>query len=252
MASVPVFHLQRVYHVGTLDAALRGTLHRSSQEGPCLSVSLCPRSWVEIARLGGSPLFALERDGAAFLDVLAVLRDDELRDVVVRWAESEGLIEFREQWKAWRYDDEIEEWCHFLFDTRQQAEAEIDEFAQGPDGGPAIEVHVGYVATEDLARRLGCGPVDSMFTLDFAAMLWAREAASLCLGRSFDGVWFDEDHAPERSSAPRGGIFPETLSAWTTLPLAWADVDDEEALDTMPEAILLPLAGFLAPDPSPP
>ncbi|MFC6046708.1 hypothetical protein ACFPYM_02535 [Methylobacterium hispanicum] len=250
MPSVPVLSLPRVYHVGTLDPALRGVLHRSSQEGPCLSVSLCPESWVGIARLGGSPLFALERDEAAFLDVLAALRDPELRDVIVRWAESEGLIALREQYKAWRYDDETEEWSHFLFDARQQAEAEVDEFADGPDGGPAVEPHMGHVATEELARRLGCGPVDSLFAIDFAAILWAREAAPHYLGRTLDGVWFAEDYAPERLSAPRGGIFPEILSAWTALPVVWADVDDEEYLEAMPEAVLFPLAGSATPAPS--
>ena len=54
MVDVPVLRLPLVYHVGSLDPSRRGELHRTSQEGPCLSVSLCPGSWAEIARLGGS------------------------------------------------------------------------------------------------------------------------------------------------------------------------------------------------------
>jgi hypothetical protein len=241
MTGVPIIELERVYHVGDLDPALRGSLHRSSQEGPCLSVSLCPEAWIEIARLGGSGLFALERDGAAFLDVHAAMADPVLRDAIVRWAESEGLIVFREQWKAWSFDEETETFNYFVARSREEAEREVDEFACGPDGGPAVELHMGYVATPELGSRLGCGRFDDTFTLDFAAMVWARDAAPNLTGRVLDGVWFREAYAPDHYSAPRGGIFPEALSRWRPLALPSGSVEDEDALDAMPETTLAPL-----------
>ncbi len=240
MTGVPIIVLERVYHVGDLDPAQRGSLHRSSQEGPCLSVSLCPEAWIEIARLGGSGLFAFERSGAAFLDVHAAMADPVLREAIVHWAETEGLIVFREQWKAWSFDEETEEWTHFLVRSREDAEREVDEFARGPDGGPAVELHMGYVATPELGIRLGCGRFDDTFTLDFAAMVWARDAAPNLTGRVLDGVWFREAYAPDHYSAPRGGIFPEALSRWSPIALPSGSVDDEESLDAMPETILAP------------
>jgi hypothetical protein len=239
MTGVPIIELGRVYHVGSLEPALRGSLHRSSQEGPCLSVSLCPDAWTGIARLGGSDLFALERDGGVFLDVHAAMADASLRETIVRWAEAEGLIAFRERWKAWSFDDETEEWTYFTLDSRADAEAEVDEFATGPDGGPAIELSMGYVATEELGRRLGCGRFDDAFTLDFATMAWARDAAPILTGRTFDGVWFREEYAPERLSAPRGGIFPDALPGWTPVALPRSSVDDDDALATMPDTTIL-------------
>lgn len=241
MDGVPVIELDRVYHVGALDPALRGSLHRSSQEGSCLSVSLCPEAWIEIARLGGSDLFALERDGAVFLDVHAAMADPALRDAIVHWAESEGLIVFREQWKAWTFDEETETFGYFIAPSREEAEREVDEFARGPDGGPAVELHMGYVATPELGIRLGCGRFDDTFALDFATMVWARDAVPGLTGRVLDGVWFREAYAPDHYSAPRGGIFPEALSRWTPLAIACGSVDDEESLDAMPETILAPL-----------
>lgn len=250
MVDVPVLRLPLVYHVGSLDPSRRGELHRTSQEGLCLSVSLCPGSWAEIARLGGSDLFALERAEGVFLDVLTALGDPAMRDVIVRWSEAEGLIVYREQWKAWTFDDELDEWSHFLADSREAAEAEVDDFASGPDGGPAVELHMGYAATEELGRRLGSGPVDVAFALDFAAMLWARDAAPAHVGHSFDGVWFDEEHAPEELSAPRGGIFPEAVARWTARSADWDEVDDEDALADMPEPVLVPsLLAAAAPAP---
>ncbi len=240
MSGIPTIELGRVYHVGSLDPALRGSLHRSSQEGPCLSVSLCPDAWTAIARLGGSDLYALERGYGAFLDVHAAMSDPALRETIVRWAEAEGLIVYRERWKAWTFDEETEEWMHFDVDTREDAEAEVDEFATGPDGGPAIELSMGYVATEELGRRLGCGRFDDAFTPDFAAMAWARDAAPMLTGRTFDGVWFREEYAPERHSAPRGGIFPDALPQWTSILLPRGSVDDEDALATMPDTTLHP------------
>ncbi|WP_408903414.1 hypothetical protein [Methylobacterium radiotolerans] len=66
MTGVPIIELGRVHHVGSLDPARWGSLHRSSQEGPCLSVSLCPDAWTGIARLGGCDPHTLGRDGGIF------------------------------------------------------------------------------------------------------------------------------------------------------------------------------------------
>ena len=51
--NLPVIRLSRVLHVGTMDIeAFRARAgQRSSLEGHCLSVSLCPEAWEEIARL---------------------------------------------------------------------------------------------------------------------------------------------------------------------------------------------------------
>lgn len=240
MSTIPLVHLASVYHVGSLDPSRRGSLHGSSQEGPCLSVSLCPEAWTSIARLGGSRLHEMRRDDAAFLDVLAAMEDPELGGVIVGWAEAEVLVVFREQWKAWRYDDEMEQWGYMLLDTRAEAEEEIDEFSRGPDGGPALELRMGYAATPELHRRLGIEPFDDAFALDFAAMLWARDAAPQLVGRTLDGVWFREDHAPEHMSAPRGGIFPEALRDWSATLLPPGSVDDEVALAGMPDTVRVP------------
>lgn len=250
MPSIPLIHLDRVYHVGSLDPSDRGRLHSSSQEGPCLSVSLCPEAWTAIARLGGSPLHEMRREGAVFLDVHAALDEAELRAVILGWAETEGLVVFREQWKAWRFDDETEEWGYLLADTREDAAMELDDEADGPDGGPAIELTMGYAATTGLADRLGVPPVHDVFAVDFAALAWARQVAPIVLGRLVDGVWFRDGYDPERLSAPRGGIFPEAVQSWTAEALPQVSIDDEEGLEAMPETVLVPMPIVSPPSPS--
>src|SRR5574337_1870084 len=78
---IPVVTVSRVFHVGAMNHSLKGA-RGSSLEAGCLSVSLCPAAWTEIAKLGGNATWCLRRDGAAFLDVLRALRSRALMDVV--------------------------------------------------------------------------------------------------------------------------------------------------------------------------
>src|ERR1700738_115253 len=102
---IPVIRLNRVFHVGSMDRSRLGeNSGASSQEGACLSVSLCPNAWATIARLGDK-LHVLETGDGLFLDVVSLFADKSAKSEMLAWAVAAGFAEMRSLWRAWSFDD---------------------------------------------------------------------------------------------------------------------------------------------------
>lgn len=70
--------LSKVCHLGHLDTespAKPGRLSGNSLEGSGLSISVTPKAWRKIAKLGGSDSYILTKESPHFADGL----DDEMR-----------------------------------------------------------------------------------------------------------------------------------------------------------------------------
>lgn len=240
MSAVPLLELPEVYHLGSLDPAKRGERFTDSLEGPCLSVSLCPHAWQQIAKLGGVPLHRLSRPGGLFLDVLELLRDAKLKGAVLQWAVDEDLVETHTLYRAWSFDDELDGWRYMLFPSESEAFEEFDcgcdspAELEGPNGGPGIEPVQVPCVTPMLAKRMELRYNPAEDGTDYAVLAWAQDKLPELLGHQLDGVWWSEDYDPLAYSAPRGGIFPERVRAWQKTPAE--PVDDEDLLATMPPA----------------
>jgi len=242
---IPLIELPRVLHIGTLDPADRGgNAGTTSFEGHCLSVSLCPHAWREIAELGEDGLHEMTNGDGLFVDLLAVARDPEMLEAVLGWARSEGLVEDATAWRAWTLDTEEEVWRSALCDTLEEARMEADrdeeheapeDELEGPDGRPAIEAVTIPRSTARLEAMTGMNGRFHKDATEAAIMAWAMEEAPTLLGRPVDGVWWRLRHDPDSLVAPCGGIFPERVAAWAARPLDWEDVDDDEELDAMPD-----------------
>jgi hypothetical protein len=239
--------LNRVFHIGTLNPADLGRNSGSSSlEGRCLSVSLCPHAWQQIARLGGYDLHEMTSPTGYFLDVHAVENDAALMETIRQWGLREGLITEERRWKAWSYDDEWEQWRYTIEESEEDAIEQIDldgiyddplTEAVGPDDGPAIEEIIAAVTTEKLVERVGGGRVgDAVTAMDFVIMAWAANEAGRALGHPLDGLWWNETYDPDCLSAPRGAIFPERVASWTSSTLSFDAVDDEEELEAFANA----------------
>lgn len=252
---IPLIPIPRVLHIGTLDPANVGLNSGvTSQEGHCLSVSVCPEAWRQIARLGGYPLHQLQNEEGLFLDALAVMDDETLWADIKDWSRKEGLVADGERWKAWRWDGEDETWSYSLHETREEALEEIDfdpeddeEEPEGPDGEPCVAAVIVPVGTERLKDLTGFAL--GGFPEDFMVMAWAEHALPALLGQPVDGLWWDQDYDPDILSAPRGAIFPARVGAWDSSPISWAMVDDEEELADFPHTEWVNVTG--APEPSP-
>ena len=251
---IPVIHLGRVFHVGSMDPSRLGA-NGSSQEGRCLSVSLCPNAWTSIARLGGNPWHELTRKDGAFLDVHAVLDDPETLRTAVDWAVGEGLAGRATLWRAWRYDDEAESWGYMTLATEAEAFEEAgggdlyDEPCQveGPDGRPGIEAAETVVGTPALAALTGFRHDASGDATDAVLVAWALSVAAEAVPGGLDGVWWREEYDPDVLSAPRAGIFPDRVPGWAAARIAPRSVDDEEELEAMPVAVAHEAPGAPAP-----
>jgi hypothetical protein len=229
---IPVFKVETLYHIGTLDPSMRGHNYADSQEGHLLSVSNCPLEWRQIAKLGGYPLHTVESDNEILLlDVLRAVADPVLSESIEAWGVEQGLCERKELWLSWETDEEGE-WRPSTYLTRDEAEREnqADEIGEErPDGLPLIEPREFAVGTAKLAS-LVCKPSigSSAHALEFVAILWAEENFP-----NLHGVWWEDVIDVYSHRAPRGGIFPERLPKlnFAEVPFGHA-TEDPEPLET--------------------
>lgn len=204
--TVPTVELAEVFHVGTLNPADKGS-RSPSWEGSGLSVSQHPDAWVEIARLGGLPTWNLTRAGDAgvFVDWHEI--PDALAAEAREWAEAEGLVFAVDGFRVTWWDDEWGEDVCSIVPASQVGEYRDENDELGEDRY-RIEPEPLWVGTHALTERLGFAatPGDA---LDQATIVFFDEQFP-----DFDGIWWADDLAPERLSAPRGVIFARAVELW--------------------------------------
>ncbi|MBK1666621.1 hypothetical protein CKO28_01005 [Rhodovibrio sodomensis] len=219
---LPIRRIPGIYHVGTLAGHAPSG---SSFEGNALSVSLCPETWRQIARLGDAPVWRLDKPDARFLD-LTLLRTGE-RAALVDLAVRHALIIRARVFRVWD-TDEAGYPAYMEFADRAEADAEASD---DPDDPKTITEEDGLVATANLAKRVGiAGDAPSDMTFDFSVMALAEDWG-------LDGVTWQEALDPFGLSAPRGAIFQSRVPLFdatrtdpTHLP------DDQDLLSTLGDA----------------
>lgn len=189
-----------LYHVGTLDAAHKGT-RGESLEGLGLSVSQCPQAWVRIAKLGGLPWWRLSKQGNRFLDFHALSAQEQ--QTYLLWGQSQQLLQPARLWQANWYDDELQAQCCSLHLSQEQALEEIEE----PDSVQAIS---GWLGTEKLAHLSGKRKAPFLDNVEALVAVQFAEFSGL------DGVYWNEELNPSCYSAPRAVIVRSQLSSWAT------------------------------------
>lgn len=250
---IPVLSTGSVFHIGTLDAAHKGECG-NSLEGHCLSVSVCPNAWVQIAKLGGRPLHRLENPDGVFLDVLRTEKDEALRATIQAWGIEEGYAAIAIKWRAWQYDSETDQWGYFLLGNKEDAMAEADmqceyktaEDIPGPEGHAGVEAVEVLVGTSLLAERVGVSDIERREAFDFVALVWVEDTQP-----QLDGLWWSEDYEPESLSAPRGGILPSRLDRWNALQDDLCCVEDDPSEEMLTPAHLQVIQDHLQRTPTP-
>lgn len=202
--AVPTKSFKRLWHVGSLLAADKGR-QGASQEGSGLSVSIHPEDWATIARLGGYPTWDLHRPANRFLAFHKLSKAH--REALQSWGIAKGYLILKPQWKLQYYDSEMDDECHCLFDTEEEARKEIPDWLDESEPATVSEVTLPCPTTL-MAERLG---FDTRFcdATDMAATFWVEDETSL------DGVWWQDTYAPESLSAPRGVIVRRAIPQWS-------------------------------------
>lgn len=224
--SVPVIEKNVVFHIGTLNQADRGHRFSESYEGHCLSVSDCPLAWRQIAKLGGNPLHEMTCSSAIFINVRAI--KDELKEAIIQWGIKNGMVEHKELWQAWLYDDELESWRYLTLKSQDDALYELDcddmDEAEGPNGGHAIvpvKTITGTMKLSNIVKQKDLSVTDSW---DYLVIAWAEQNIE-----QTTGIWFDDELNSVRYKAPCGGIFPGKISQWQASEISWDEAPDDEA-----------------------
>jgi hypothetical protein len=208
---MPLIESPLLWHVGTLDAADKSSHFSSSYEGNCLSVSPCPGEWERIAKLGGYQWWQLERPGALFLDAHGL--DETQRTQVRDWALSEGLALERDSWCAELFwNDEVGYTESSAHPSRREAlEDAYDHHETLRELIDSVSRRTLLQPTEKLKTRLGMKLAEDGF--DYILLCYVED----CLPE-LDGVYWDDRYGPW--SAPRAGILPGKLAAWTATAIA--------------------------------
>lgn len=207
---IPFTAIDTVWHVGTLELSDR--TDRRSLEGNLLSVSQHPDTWSDIARCAGFT-WELERDGALWLDALAL--SDEQEAEIRAWALSEGLAREATLYRVWHFDGEADDWGFFEFGNEEQALKELDDTGEWEEteipseSGGLLDRIAGVVLTDAGMEAVGRW-ADVTHADDALLMIWADRVLKPD-NADLMGVWWYEDDNPLSLSCPRGGVFVDRL-----------------------------------------
>jgi hypothetical protein len=225
-APPPLRRFDRLFHVGRLDPAAKGT---DSHEGAGLSIARHPEDWRAIARLGDAPVWDVNTRDARFLDFHAFRRDKVAVGTACDWAVEQGYLERGRVYVVTVPDEEEGGSLVFRFLDEAEAEDEARGYLAADLDGDELEAAVaqavrraaGYLPTARLAERMRHERgVPLALAVDLAVVAYAEDVLDL------DGVWWEDAYDPALYSAPRGVLFARRLSAHT---MALAGPDDEDA-----------------------
>lgn len=212
-AALPTLTAKVVWHVGTMDPESKGT---TSFEGAGLSVSVHPKAWRAIARLGGLDLWRLTNPNGKFLNALKL--DKKQKQAIIQWGVENQYVALKTTYRVWSTDEDGEE-QYMEFPTREEAEEE----SYGDDAA-IEEVPGATIGTVKLAQR-GKNPSvtrDPVGVFDILLTVWVEDTTDL------DGVWWKERLDVSSLSAPRGVIIPSKVASWKAEPADWAEAPDRD------------------------
>lgn len=234
--AVPFRRVDTLYHWGTLDSKNVGK-NGPSQEGDCLSASLCPDAWLSIARLGGETLYSMKSDEGRFVDLYAV-QDDEahqaVKDHLIELAVSKDFLVLKDVFEVDRYDEDDQYMGFQTYATFDEALIESNECED--DVRPVQRL----VGTETLAGFVGIRP-SFAFQLGELYAIFAVVKSLANDGLRIDGVYFADRLSVHDHVAPRFGVFPERVEKWK-FEQAKNLKDDRELLKGLGKVRLLGLS----------
>lgn len=199
---LPIFTIDKLYHVGNLNPKEKQSF---SNEGQCLSASVCPFAWISITRKNGQ-YHELGKTNAKFLDILQLKNNSSLEKRLLKFGKEEGLIEYAKIYEYHFYSGDLDE------DMTQRALKKENEW----DDDDIVE-KMDWIGTALLAEKTGHDQkyIDAKDPRDLLAICYA-EHLSINKKYDLDGIFFDHEYDPIALSAPSFGIFPHRLKEFST------------------------------------
>lgn len=193
----PTITLNKLYHVGSLDASKKRT---GSYEGAGLSVSTHPDAWRQIARgqVTGDT-YKVSKPNNVFLNAHKLTKP--AIKSIADWAVEAKLIEPVLTYRVSHYDDELDSEVYSDYESLEDAKLEADDISD------IKIIKGGYKSTDKLKSLTNNPRITPTNILDYVLPLYAED-------RGYDGVWWQDKLDPSRYSAPRGVILPSKVSSW--------------------------------------
>ena len=203
----PLWDLERVTHIGSLDPAHKGC-RGESYEGTGLSVSVHPEEWEEIARLGGQAWWETDLSALRILDGHQFIHEHS--KALEQWGQQQGWLRAGVMYKISWFDEEMQQTLSMLLSSLEDAQNELEEMGEGTDRIETIDPC--WLATPKLDVAMGRTPRDQPSgdsqVLQDVATVWAKE-------QGLDGVWWEDNLEVEAYSAPRGVVFEDRVPRLT-------------------------------------
>jgi hypothetical protein len=197
---LPLKNFSKVYHIGSMDIKNKSNF---SLEGSGLSVSIHPREWSQIARLGGNAIFELVKSNGVFAD--AYKMNKEHKKTIINWALTNGYLIQKETYKVCWFDDDLEHTVCMEFDNLKKAKDELGN----KDEGRELKINKkGLLPTEKLKQETQQQAIDPSQTFDLLLTIYVENTSN------YDGVWWSDKLDPLNYSAPRGVIFNKMVNSW--------------------------------------
>lgn len=199
---LPIFTIDKLYHVGNLNPTEKQSF---SNEGQCLSASVCPFAWISIIRKNGQ-YHELEKPKAKFLDIVQFKNSSSLEKRLLKFGKEEGLIEYAKVYEHHFHSGDLDE------DMVQRSLKKEDEW----DNDDIVE-KMDWIGTALLAEKTGHDSkhIEAKDPRDLLAICYA-EHLSINEKYDLDGIFFDHEYDPIALSAPSFGIFPHRIKDFSS------------------------------------
>jgi hypothetical protein len=194
---IPVFTINKLYHNGSLNPDDKNPF---SNEGQCLSASVCPSAWISITRKHGE-CHEMNKNDAKFFDILKFKNNSSLEKRLLKYGKDNGLIEFKKIYEHEFYSGDLDE------DMIERS------FSKDPNwDDDSTSEKMDWVGTPLLFEKTGSKMKDDSpeDPRDILAICYA-ENLSLKGDYDIDGIFFDHEYDPIALSAPAFGIFPHKI-----------------------------------------
>ena len=194
---LPVFKISKTYHNGNIDIKENFPF---SNEGQCLSTSICPSAWISITRKFGE-CHELTKENAKFFDVISFNNNSASEKKLLKYGKDNGLIE-----KVKIYEH------HFYSVDRDEDMVERSLTKDNSWDNDDIFVKYDWIGTSQLALKTNTESKEQNIgdPREILAICYA-EHLSLTGEYDLDGIFLDHVYDPIAMSAPAFGIFPHKL-----------------------------------------
>lgn len=237
----PLIFIPSVYHVGTMDIENRLLIKkRYSLEGNCISVSITPEAWMDIAEISGVCHKFYDPE-AAYLDIRSL--DRKTVSEALCWALENDLIKMENMWSVKKWDGETEEFISLFCISEEEALSELefddDNTSEIDLKNNIIPVQI-PVLTEIGAEKccVNRGFVKRSDCTDYALILWAENVLKKKIP-NLAGCWWKENFDPDNLSAPRGGVFLSHIDKMEKTISDFPDFYDDDIFERYTKTVLI-------------